>query len=143
MQTEIDLLVLVGILRRWYSNWSSPLVVIAKSDGRIRITCKYKRLNEQPVIPVLPLPTVEDLLPDLGVAHVFSIHDRPGQCFFSVLHNIHEDSIPLTAVCTQSGNWEWAVMPKGLASSPGWFQSIMPRVCEGLDRVQFFDPHET
>ena len=62
VQTEIDKFVLAGILRKSYSNWSSPLVVIAKSDGRIRITCNYKRLNEQSIIPVLPLPTVDDLL---------------------------------------------------------------------------------
>ena len=45
-----------------HSNWSSPLVVIAKSDGRIRMACNYKRVNAQSVILVLPLPTVDDLL---------------------------------------------------------------------------------
>ena len=29
-------------------------------------------------------------------------------------------------------------MPQGLASSPGWFQSIMLRVCEGFERVKLF-----
>ena len=29
-------------------------------------------------------------------------------------------------------------MPMGLASSPGWFQSIMLRVCNGLERVRVF-----
>ena len=29
-------------------------------------------------------------------------------------------------------------MPQGLASSPSWFQSIMLRVCEGLERVKLF-----
>ena len=29
-------------------------------------------------------------------------------------------------------------MPMGFASSPGWFQSMMCRVCEGLERVQLF-----
>ena len=53
-------------------------------------------------------------------------------------YSIHEDSIPLTAVCTQAGNYEWTVMPMGLASSPGWFQSIMLRVCDGLKRVRLF-----
>ena len=53
VQTEIDKLVLAGILRRSYTNWSSPLVVIAKEDGRIRITCNYKRVIEQSVIPVI------------------------------------------------------------------------------------------
>ena len=88
-------------MRRSYSNWSSPLVVIAKADGRIRIACNYKRVNEQSVIPVLPLPTVDDLLADLGGAHVFSTMDLVSG-FFQC--SIHEDPIPLTAVCTQSGN---------------------------------------
>ena len=29
-------------------------------------------------------------------------------------------------------------MPMGLGSSPGWFQSIMFRVCDGLKRVRLF-----
>ena len=51
---------------------------------------------------------------------------------------MHEDSIPLTAVCTQAGNYERTVMPMGLASSSGWFQSIMLRVCDGLKHVRLF-----
>ncbi|CAN0450123.1 unnamed protein product, partial [Scytosiphon promiscuus] len=47
LQTANYKVVLTGTLRRSYSNWSSPLVVIAKSDGRIRITCNYKRVKEQ------------------------------------------------------------------------------------------------
>ena len=99
-QTEIDELVLAGILRRSYSNWSSPLVVIAKAHGRIRITCKYDRVNERSVIPVMPLSTVDDLLADLGGAHVFSTTDLVSGLFQC---SIHEDYIPLTAVCTRSG----------------------------------------
>ena len=118
-------------MRRSYQNWSSPLVVIAKADGRIRITCNYKRVNEQSVIPVLPLLTVDDLLADLGGPHVFSTRDLVSGFFRC---SILEDSIPLTAVCTQSRNWEWTVAPMGLASSPGW--SIMLRVFEGLERVR-------
>ena len=135
LAAKVDKLVLAGILRRSYSNWLSPLVVIAKADGRMRITCNYKRVNEQSVIPVMPLPTIDDLLSDLGSGYVFSTMDLVSDFF---QFKIHEDSIPLTAVCTQSGYWEWTVMPMGLASSPGWFQSIMLRVCEGLERVRLF-----
>ena len=49
--------------------------------------------------------------------------------------SIHEDSILLTAVCSQPGDLERTVMPMGLASTPGWVQSIILRVCEGLERV--------
>ena len=110
--------------------------MIAKADGRIRLTCNYKRVNAQSIIPVMPLlPTVDDLLSDLGGAKVFSSLDLVSG-FFQC--SIHQDSIPLTAVCTQAGNYEWTVMPMGLASSPGWFQSIMLRACDGLKRVRLF-----
>ena len=54
VKTEIDKLVLAGILRRSYSNWTSPLVIIANADGRIRLTGNYKRLTAQSIIPVMP-----------------------------------------------------------------------------------------
>ena len=135
VRTEIDKLLLAGILRRSYPNWASPLVVVAKSDERIRLTCNYKKSNEQSIIPVLPLPVVDDLLSELGNSRVFSTTDLISGFFQCA---IDKDSIPLTAVCTQDGLWEWAVMPQGRASSPGWFQSIVLRVCEGLKRVKLF-----
>ena len=51
-RTENDKLLLAGILRRSYSNWASPIVVVAKSDGRIWLTCNYKNINEQGIILV-------------------------------------------------------------------------------------------
>ena len=83
----------------------------------------------------MPLPTVDELLSDLGEANVFSTRDLVSG-FFQC--SMYQDSIPLTAVCTQAVNFEWTVMPMGLASSPGWFQSIMLRVCDGLKRVRLF-----
>ena len=78
---------------------------------------------------------VDDLLSELGNSRVFSTTDLISGFFQCA---IDKDSIPLTAVYTQDGLWEWAVMPLGLASSPEWFQSIMLRVCEGLERVKLF-----
>ncbi|CAM9593823.1 unnamed protein product, partial [Sphacelaria rigidula] len=51
---------------------------------------------------------------------------------------IHQDSIPLTAICTQSGLYEWLVMPMGCSGSPGWFQEIMARICDGLERCRLY-----
>ena len=49
---------------------------------------------------VMALSMMDDILPELGGAHVFSTMDLVSgilQC------RIHGDSIPLMAVCTQSG----------------------------------------
>ena len=135
VRTEIGKLLLVVISCRSYSKWASRLVIVAKSDGRIRLTCNYKKINEQSIIPVLPLLVVDDLLSELGNSRVFSTIDLVSGFF---QYAIDEDLNPLIAVCTQYGLWEWTVMPQGLASSPGWFQSIMLQVCADLERMKLF-----
>jgi len=87
------------------------------------------------VIPKLPMPIVEDLLADLSSSKVFSTMDLVSG-FFQC--SIHEDSIPLTAVITSTGLYEFMSVPQGLSTSPGWFQSVMARVCENLERVRLF-----
>ena len=62
VRTDIDKLLLAGILHRSYPIWASPLGVVAKSDGRIQLTCNYKNINEQSIILILPLPVVGNLL---------------------------------------------------------------------------------
>ena len=101
-KTEIDKFVPAGILRRSYSSWTSPFVVIAKAGGRIRLICNYKRRNAHPILPLIPLPRVDDLLSGLGGANEFSTMDLFSgfsQC------DIHKDKIPLTAVCTQNSRY--------------------------------------
>ena len=50
VRTDIDKLLLAGILHRSYPNWTSPLGVIAKSDGPKQLTCNYNNINEQSII---------------------------------------------------------------------------------------------
>lgn len=97
--------------RRWWS-WRMPM-------EKKRLTWNYKRVNQHSVIPDLPLPTVADLLAGLGGATVFSTMDSISGFFQGAIK--HPDSIPVTAVCTTFGNYEWTRCPMGLASSPGWF----------------------
>ncbi|CAB1103949.1 unnamed protein product [Ectocarpus sp. CCAP 1310/34] len=135
VQIEIDKLLLAGVLRRSYSNWASPLVVVAKANGGVRLTVNYKKVNQMSVIPKLPIPVVEDILADLKSAKIFSTLDLISG-FFQCC--IEEDSIPITAVITATGLYEFMAMPQGLSSSPGWFHSVMQRVCDGLERVRLF-----
>ncbi|CAB1111520.1 unnamed protein product [Ectocarpus sp. CCAP 1310/34] len=75
------------------------------------------------------------LLADLNSAKIFSTLDLISG-FFQCC--IEEDSIPITAVITATGLYEFKAMPQGLSSSPGWFHSVMQRVCDGLERVRLF-----
>ncbi|CAM9978375.1 unnamed protein product, partial [Sphacelaria rigidula] len=48
---------------------------------------------------------------------------------------IHPDTVPLTALCTSSGLYEWLRMARGAATAPGCFQRLMQRATEGLEHI--------
>lgn len=54
------------------SKWISPLVPVPKSSGDLRICVDMRRANEAVDRENHPLPTMEDFLPHLGNATVFS-----------------------------------------------------------------------
>ncbi|CAB1118926.1 unnamed protein product [Ectocarpus sp. CCAP 1310/34] len=135
IKIEIDRLVSVGILRKSTSNWASPLVAVLKKDGSLRLTCNFKRLNEATIVPVFPMPLVSDLISALGGSKVFSVLDLMSGYFQAA---IDESSIPLTAVCTSFGLFEWTRTPQGCSGSPANFQSLMAKVCDGLRKIQVY-----
>lgn len=45
---------------------------MAEANGKVRLTCNFKRVNYQSLIPVLLLPTVADFLSGLQDAKGFT-----------------------------------------------------------------------
>ena len=54
------------------SGWISPLVVVPKSDGDVRVWVDMRRANEAIIRERHPIPTVEELLHDLNGSTMFS-----------------------------------------------------------------------
>ena len=54
------------------TKWCSPLVVMAKADGRVRIWVDLTRLNEAFRRKVYQMPTFEETLGSLTEGSVFS-----------------------------------------------------------------------
>ena len=57
------------------SPYSSPLVVIPKKSGGIRITVDSKKLNKISSLRQLLIPRVDQVLDSLGKGRVFSLFD--------------------------------------------------------------------
>ncbi|CAM9575887.1 unnamed protein product, partial [Sphacelaria rigidula] len=114
------------------SSWASPLVVVPKKDGNIRITVNYSRLNRVTVVGLPPIPRIDEVSDALGEGKPLSTFDLAAGFFQNA---IHPDTVPLTASCTSSGLYEWLRMPQGAATAPGCFQCLMQRVTEGLEHI--------
>ena len=117
----------------------SPVLLVEKKDGSLRMVVDYRALNEVTIKNKYPLSMINDLFDQLVGAKVFSKIDlRSGYHQLK----IREQDIPKTAFTTRYGLYEYTVMSFGLTNAPAYFMSMMNKVfMEYLDKfvVVFID----
>ena len=118
------------IIQPSQSRWASPLVLVPKPDGSIRICIDYRKLNAVTKVWSYPIPHVDTLLSKLGGATCLSTLDLK-----SGYHQIKmaEESRNKTAFICDDGLFEYLKMPFGLCCAPAQFQQLMEKVLEGMD----------
>ncbi|KAJ8497106.1 hypothetical protein ONZ45_g12185 [Pleurotus djamor] len=82
----------------------------------------YRQLNGITVPDRFPLPLIPDILGDCAKGKIWGKIDMTN-AFFQT--KVHPDDIPLTAVRTPFGLFEWTVMPQGLCNAPSTHQRRM------------------
>lgn len=61
-----------GVVRPSKSPYASPVVVVTKKDGSLRLCIDYRKLNSCSTRDAFPLPRIEEALEALGQAKYFS-----------------------------------------------------------------------
>lgn len=120
-----------GITRPSNSPICSPVVLVKKKDGTFRFCIDYRRLNETLILDRYPLPIIRDITDSLAGATIFTTFDLK-----SGYHQIPLDERDkhLTSFVTPSGQWEFNVLPFGLATAPSIFQRVLDLVLKGLKK---------
>ena len=77
LKTEITRLEKLGVIKAVDvpTDWISAMVVTMKKDGRIRLCVDPKPLNRALKRNHYPLPTIEDVLPQLAKVKLFTVLD--------------------------------------------------------------------
>ena len=110
----------------------SCIVVTPKPTGKLRVCLDPKPLNKTMKRSRYPMPTLDDILPQLSRAKVFSLADvRNG--FWHV--NMDEYSLKLTAFGTPYGRYVWNRMPFGITPAPEVFQMKLHQCLGGLEGI--------
>ena len=153
MRRQIDLLLLLGVIRPSRAGYYSHGFMVPKPGGKQRLVVDFNLLNlESEAESGRGIPNIKDIFERLGEkkSHFF--------CKIDLTSGVHqtyisEESIPYTAFKTLwGGSYEWCRLPMGLKGAPAYFQQIMATevlgglvmdICEVyLDDVIVFAPRE-
>ena len=115
------------------TDWVNQMSVVKKKSGAIRICVDPRPLNLVLKRKHFMLPVLDDVLPKLSGARVFSICDLK-QGYHHV--ELDEESSYLTTFATPFGRYRWLGLPFGLKVSSEIFQKRLCMALEGLEGVQ-------
>ena len=116
------------------TDWVSAIVVNKKSDGKTRLCLDPQPLNRALKRCHYPIPTIEEVLPDLASAKVFTKLDCKNGYWQVKL--LDEDSSTLTTFNTPFGRYKWTRMPFEISPAGEIFQRRLDQAIEGLDGVR-------
>ena len=127
---EVAKMLSQGVIEPSETPWSSPIVLVKKKDGSVRVCIDYRRLNEVTVKDAHPLPRIEDNLDSLAGSQFFSTLDLASG-YWQV--EVAEEDRPKTAFSTgRGGLYQFVTMPFGLCNAPSTFERLMERILAGL-----------
>ena len=111
-----------GWIRPSTSSFASPVLLVKKHDGSMRMCVDYCALNKLTVKDRYPLPHTDELTDRLSKAQCLTKLDlRAG--YHQV--RIADNDIDKTAFITRYGLYEYLVMPFGLCNAPSTFMRMM------------------
>ncbi|KAL0148047.1 hypothetical protein M9458_056662, partial [Cirrhinus mrigala] len=111
-----------GIISKSVSEYASPLVMVWKKDGNLRVCTDFRWLNAKTIKDAHPLPHQSDCLAALGGNAFFSTMDLTSG-FYNI--PLHESDQRYTAFTTPMGLYEYNRLPQGLCNSPASFMRMM------------------
>lgn len=125
MKDHIKQLLDSKVIRESSSPYASPIVLVQKKSGELRMCVDYRQLNAKTRKDAYPLPRIEESLDALAGAQWFSTLDLASG--YNQVPVAERDKAK-TAFCTPFGLFEFERMPFGLCNAPGTFQRLMERI---------------
>ncbi|XP_055591293.1 uncharacterized protein K02A2.6-like [Uranotaenia lowii] len=120
-----------------YSDWLSPLVVIVKDNGDLRLCVDMRLANKAIKREYHLMPTIDDFLPRLKTAKYFSRLDIK-DAFHQV--ELDESSRSITTFITHLGMFRYKRLMFGISCAPEMYQKILEQLLASCDNcINYID----
>ena len=115
------------IIRPSESQFASPIVVVRKKNGDVRLCIDYRKLNSRTIRDQYAIPKIEEALHALNGSQWFTCLDLKSG-YYQV--ELEEADKHKTAFWCPVGFYEFNRMPQGVTNAPATFQRLMEK-CMG------------
>ena len=122
VQEEIKEMLHDDIIQPSHSPWATPMVLVPKKNGTLRICIDYRKLNAVTRPDPFPIPRIGDLLDGMSSAKFIRTLDL-ARGYWQV--PMDPASREKTAFSMDFGKYEFRVMPFGLVGASATFQRLM------------------
>ena len=135
LQGEVKFMKDHGIAEASCSPWSSPCLLVPKSDGSVRFCTDFRKVNAVTKPDSFPLPRIDDCVDRLGSAvFVSKIDLLKGYWQIPLSPRAKE----ISAFVTPDSFLQYTVMPFGLRNAPATFQRLINGVLEGVPNCEAY-----
>lgn len=130
VMVEINRMINLGVIEPASSSWNNPLVVVPKSNGKLRVCLDSRKLNKVTVKDSYPLPQMNRILGRIQCSRFISTVDL-SDAYWQI--GLDEKSKPKTSFTIPGvGFFMFARLPFGLSSSAQVLCRLMDKVL-GVD----------
>ena len=130
VKEELEEMLKHGVIERSNSPWASPMVLVKKKDGSLRVCVDFRRLNGVTRQDAYPMPRIDELIDRLGRAKVITTLDL-SKGYWQV--PVAAEDRAKTAFSSPYGLFQFTVMPFGLQGAPATFQRMMDELLRGTE----------
>lgn len=133
VRKHLQELLQAGIITESRSPYASPIVVVRKKNGSIRMCIDYRLLNSRTIPDQYTTPCIEDALNALSGSQWFSVLDlRSG--YYQIA--MSEEDKEKTAFFCPLGFFQFERMPQGITGAPATFQRLMEKAVGDMNLLQ-------
>jgi len=115
-----------GIIEPSYSEWSNPIVMVKKPNGKYRFCLDFRKVNSVSKKDAYSLPNMNGILDKLRSARYISTIDL-NQAYFQIPLARGSREITVFSV-PGKGLYHFTRMPYGLTGAPAAFQRLLDKL---------------
>ena len=133
VRKHLQELLRAGIIKESRSPYASPIVIVRKKNGAVRMCIDYRLLNSRTIPDQYTTPCIDDVLDSMTGSKWFSVLDlRSG--YYQIA--MAEEDKEKTAFICPLGFFQFERMPQGITGAPATFQRLMEKAVGDMNLLE-------